>query len=684
MAVSPLIRQLSSSGGTLVAFSSASKDLGYIFDAGNTRFSFSHFALLRIPPIQRPTNGKNDIQFDAMEGHYTQRLSTASPVPAGDRADLGNSFQNYLLNLESTLLDDGGYDNSVVRSVSERAFWKWMKELGAIRYRTADTSEKASTVTDDRFVEEDFNDDAGSGNLYESVVKYIGEISIQTSRKTGGNGTSEIYMHVPSEAGDTPVVLFNAVSDANYSPSKIIKNPTAGERILGRSAADDPTPAGLSTLAVYDMDVVPGTYDYDLNAQSGEYWFQGQSSLGPNAYFTDTTFGDPTNDTQIRVDTLGGRDVVTVIRSRMDGAVIDFDRTNYNAFESNPTWVSFNDFNRSGASSNFDFNAVLLYYTVTEADGTETQNLFGVLFLNDLALVGASNSEVERLGKEKNVAVLGQNGNAYGFKLDLRFDVTLDNPSVVEVDVSVNDYNTFSLDLFSDAVGLIGKMAQELELTNDLVNTLIKDYSSLADFARLNPGYQELLIRIQELENGIKTPDNTSNDDILGLVNKNADNISGILSGDIDVDVTPNINIRGVGLTSVNQIGGDYVVDTRLQKIVTVAELDVTTGPLGGNEFTFASGMTIIHQSSVQLTATQDVYIYLDDREHTYSVGDFFEVIYDSSLVFNGQSIIVLLDKLGRLGFSPYGATFSLSPTDFPRGFTAIVANINPLTLIFK
>ena len=51
------------------------------------------------------------------------------------------SFQNYCLNLENTITSDPNYLPDLKLNVTERVFWKWIKELGGVRYRSANQNE---------------------------------------------------------------------------------------------------------------------------------------------------------------------------------------------------------------------------------------------------------------------------------------------------------------------------------------------------------------------------------------------------------------------------------------------------------------------------------------------------------------------------------------------------------------
>ena len=171
MATAPFIKPLQISGGTFITFTSASEDIGLTFNSSHTKFRFSKFVLLNIPDIATPAFKDNKLQFQAIDGALIQGLSPDNNI------NLPQSFQNYCLNLEAMLVSQTTYNRDLKLNVSERVFWKWMKELGGIRFRDAlSTETTTNTITDKRFAEE-YTSLAGL-NRYYRVVEYILEILI--------------------------------------------------------------------------------------------------------------------------------------------------------------------------------------------------------------------------------------------------------------------------------------------------------------------------------------------------------------------------------------------------------------------------------------------------------------------------------------------------------------------------
>ena len=221
------------------------------FNNSGKKFTFSKYALLDLPDIKRPEypspNEENVIQLDAIPGAYALVNNTKTY-----NMMFAESLQNYVLNLETMVTSFPSYNPDSLQTVSERVFFKWLKEIGAIRFREASAEESALT-SGLRFTEE-------SASLnYSPVVKYIGDIDVVNSLKSTADAYSEIYINVPTKDGATPLVLFKSVNDTNYFPGQNLINspsdPLYTEYIFGRKdSVQQPNPAGLDTRAFFDSD----------------------------------------------------------------------------------------------------------------------------------------------------------------------------------------------------------------------------------------------------------------------------------------------------------------------------------------------------------------------------------------------------------------------------------------------
>ena len=97
-----------------------------------------------------------------------------------------------------------------------------------------------------------------------------------------------------------------------------------------------------------------------------------------------------------------------------------------------------------------EFNAVLIYYDVFDQNNPAdtSTNLYGILFLNKPEQSGI-NFKIPTLMKYRPDPINNTNGTSYAFKANFKFDTSIDT---VFIEKSINDYSTFSLDLYTDVL----------------------------------------------------------------------------------------------------------------------------------------------------------------------------------------------------------------------------------------
>ena len=524
MNIAPFIRPVQIQGGTFYTFSSASEDLGFTFNNDGKQFKFSKYVLLNLPdfkrPSQEPLNYENYIQLDNIPGafQYVTNNKTYNMMMA-------ESLQNYALNLETMLTTYETYDPNLLQSVSERVFFKWLKEIGALRFREASTTESPLTAGL-RFTEE-YNSVS-----YSKVVQYIGEIDVVNSVKSKADAFSELYIHVPTKDGATPLVLFKSLSDSNYFPAQNLINspvdPLDTEYIYGRSSSQT-NPAGLITQAFFDSDTqsygapigttagslpaisTPGEYQLlKYDSASGEFavnwWFPYPEA---NSYWIQPaaitgTFDDPRNDSFMIKGVKSDSSVTDVFfqRSRLDGISLDFDTSSYFPIASNPAIKSFSDFNSLSETVSFEFNAVLVYYDIVDVStNARATNLFGVLFLDNVEDTTSGGGYIPRLKKYKPNRITGLNGNSYGFKINLKFDINTEDAAIVS---AVNEYAPFSMQLFVDALNQMQSSADTLTNQSGEVEKLRLEVESLKDLVYNGEDLTELDARLDNVERQIQ------------------------------------------------------------------------------------------------------------------------------------------------------------------------------------
>ena len=694
MNIAPFIRPIQVQGGTFYTFSSASEDLGFTFNNDGKQFKFSKYVLLNIPDIKRPVQGplnyENYIQLDNIPGafQYVTGNKTYNMM-------LAESLQNYALNLEVMLTTYETYDPNLLQSVSERVFFKWLKEIGGLRFREASTTESPLTAGL-RFTEED------SSNNYSKVIQYIGEIDVVNSVKSKADAFSELYIHVPTKDGATPLALFKSLNDANYFPAENLintpANPLNTEYIYGRNSTQT-NPAGLVTQAFFDSDTqtygapigttagslpsisTPGEYQLlKYDAATSEYvvnwWF---SYPEANSYWlqpaaTSGTFDDPRNDSFMIRGVKSDSSVVDVFfqRSRLDGITLDFDTASYFPIASNPAIKSFSDFNSLSETVSFEFNAVLVYYDIIDVSTNATAtNLFGVLFLDNVEDTTSGGGYIPRLKKYKPNRITGLNGNSYGFKINLKFDINTEDAAIVS---AVNEYAPFSMQLFVDALNELQSSANTLTSQTGQVEQLRLEVEALKDLVYNSQDLAELDARMDNVERQIQDSqaalENSST--IMDLIQRNYDEILNIYNNITSVAVSYN--------TDVLQQGDGIVLDKSVPNQVTVKNVeqgytidgspifnlitDFTNTPTAWIKFVILKkfGNYFKINNGSNLTVDRDVYLYIDDSQFRWSNGQTYKLVIDHQFPMDMYSqgsfdLVVYTDALDRTNT---GQTYSV------------------------
>lgn len=649
MSATPLIKPLKVQGGTLYTFMSASKDITITNNNDNKRLDFSKFALLNLPDVKRPdiVDLENTIQFDTIDG------AIFNGIEIDNNINIAESFQNYVLNLENLNSLRTDYDNEALETASEQIFFKWLKELGAIRYRTANINEKNPNLVPSRFVEED-----STNSLYTKVVNYIGEIKVINNVKKYGEAYTEIYIHVPTSDGGTPTVLFSSDELINpnnnksiYRSGSIIKGST--ETVVGRTATDI-HPAGLDFTAFYDLDVSIAGFTNSTNIN----WHNGVIT---NSYYTEPTFNNPTTDTitKSQLD-YGTTNDIVYKRSKLDGVRIDWTSQNYNAIANSSTISTIPEYNSSGDSNDFSFNCVLIYYDIynTSTPTIKSTNLYGVLFLDNLTQLNNGEANIQRFQKFKHNPVTKLNGNNYGLTLNLKFDTNTDNASVSTI---INDYNSYSLELYLDALTEMQKAARSfdkvLEQTLD-TNTRISNLESYLYNAETLRGFQAQLNELNaKFENAnLAISDSQIFFDFIEQINQR---LISLTSGQTPIELQYNTEVlkEGRGIKLNTQATNEIKIECSVENFGSVQNgtlnvlLSNSENVIELKEF---SNYYLYNNPTIQ-TATGNVVIKIDDSNVRWKTGQVFRFSFDTAIDMGFFDMIFYTDSNNLFSLGSYG-----------------------------
>ena len=605
----PLVRIPQPQGGTMYAFASAARDITRAFNSADINFEFSKFALLDLPDFTESVNNSNTIDFEL----NLKEQSGAAYNANMPNVDFAQTFQNYALNLEELLLKDDDYDPIILASDAEKIFFKWLSALGAIDFRPTDSNESSTGA----YAEND-NAILGGSN-YDRVVKYLGSIDAENDVAYQGNTYHEVYINVPTSVGYSPLVLFKP-TDYNTSATKLYLDAN-NVNVEGREGQTHPDP-NINLLPVVDAGSTNNTaayYDIATNA---------------------------TNSVQI-----------------------DWDTASYEPIQNNPDVQSLLDYAKTGQQ--FRFNAVLVYYDLYSSSipANRATNLYGILILDDITDSYGPGSKIHEQIKFKPNEVTGLNGNAFSLKLNLKFNSSLDN---VGVETSVNDFTTFSMDLFMDTTTALENATELLLQANNRYNKIVERLDSLENIILGTAKAAALEARIQELEDDFTSSSLQLQDSnaLLSLINNAHTKINQLIDGTIPVELQYNTDVifAGKGTNVDKSIAGKIKVNNSVEGYVVndVFQWDIASGvvsgsALGGTNLFDNSNSNIngvwtkLNSYSNRLSLKNklstdplngSLNIYVDDSVTGWTKGQSFRIAFDTIDV-DGNNIKVWTNKSG-------------------------------------
>ena len=396
----PLFSGLRTQGSTFYSFSGANNDTILLFsNTENIKMNFSKFACLKLPAWGNVA--KQRLYKDPND------IKSINDTPGVDDANeffVKAYLQNYVENF-STIVDASRQDITM-SNFTEAAFWKALQSVSTDTNTLPDSYKTLQLLVDSEYQDinlvtrQKFKEVPTVANQYEQVVQWVGDINMLNHVKSVGKEYLEVYGHVPTGVGQMSDILFAANT-------------------------------GLDT----NLSVVPPT-------GSGTDWVSGQQNAYENAQASAKTYARATYDNP---------DNTYNVNTELDILGID-----WSDIESEQAkQLKYN-------KGNFEFNAILLYYDIWDANDptTRKRNLYGILILDHFVQSSPSTEAIPSFMKYQPNA--NQAGNAFGFRFNLMFSSVTNQ---LTSEISINDYSTISMELYMAAL-------QRLQTVSDAYSDL--------------------------------------------------------------------------------------------------------------------------------------------------------------------------------------------------------------------
>jgi hypothetical protein len=320
--------------------------------------------------------------------------------------------------------------------------------------------------------------------VYNKLVQYIGEVNGINNVQEANRSYTEVYAHIPDHTGQTPDILFRTKSDTNYKPNlafPILPSQYQPE-IVGAELFSNPivnTPQNYPGNYYGQFDTEDFTYELSIGdsiRRSGDY------------YGVSGDLNNPVFD-----------------GSMVDGIGVDFDPAHYVKMNIiGRELTNFDQFNALEVNNqppkDFEFNAILWFYTVEDLNGNVANNLYGISILDN----PDNNTNPDEVGLKipvypKLAANDNQDGTSYAFSLNLSFNIINENPQDTYNPEAIN--SLFSFNLFNDAMRRLGAINESFINIISEQNKVEEDIANMKQLLYTQTDLNVINNRISNLEN---------------------------------------------------------------------------------------------------------------------------------------------------------------------------------------
>ena len=297
--------------------------------------------------------------------------------------------------------------------------------------------------------------------VYNRLVQYIGEINGINNVQEANRSYTEVYTLIPDHTGRTPDVLFRIHADNNYKPNLVFP-------IIPSQYQPEIVGAELFTSPIVNSPQnYPGSYFGHFDTEDFTY---------------ETSTGDTIRRSGNYYGINGDINSPVIDGSTIDGVIIDFNTNHYVKMNINGGVLrTFDQFNALEVNNeppkDFDFNAILWYYTIEDINGNVSTNLYGISFLDHPDNNPNPEETSIRLPVFKKLVTNGvQDGTSYAFSLNLSFNIINENPQdaynpeAINSLYSMNNFNEAMTRLASINDSFLNILAEHITIKEEIEN----------------------------------------------------------------------------------------------------------------------------------------------------------------------------------------------------------------------
>lgn len=546
--ITPLLKPLrisstGSSGGSLYVFPSACEDIGLNINGGVNNVNLSHYALLNIPPASiKQILFKDDDQNPAESGTANINITSdpnlntgenISDTPEGFSRALIMSLQNYAMNFDVAIMNQQNkettehtYNYSNYSTYAEPIFWKWLSKTKLLKLsNNIDTSDAGGQYN--IFYETSYNKDNDVNKQDNTVVKCLGSISGGNNVQNNFGMYNETYITIPTSYGAGPV-LFSSKNITNISAI---------------SSSIDDTLEGLGTNQYmsylgYDKPFYDENKHYDIGIEIEYNSIPISLTKDPNIIARDLKKFN--NFSNINTDLIQSYDDINI-----------------------------DMYNQLHVDTEFEFNAILLYYSIFDETNNKTSkipqaiNLFGILFLDGPQSAGTNEAgdKLYYISSHKKTKSTEQRfGNSFSFRVNLNTLPIYDNTDAIIQDSTTTSGITATET--GELVSILNKSINVLSNNTKIINNIQSDYKSIKEFYKHNSEKIDELS--QQVDNYVK----------------------GKLSNILNIDKIYAKNLYPIDNEGIRVFSHNPNNDTSLKPLMTIDTSGVNIGALYTNDIT--------------------------------------------------------------------------------------------------